>query len=83
MPFLFGTAITIFLLFAFDLQIRLFTGTSEWFFVFQQVLEELFLFTKLIKTSFGELENFAKRDIVNDKIGGCELPLDVWLEFFW
>ena len=83
MPFLFGMAITIFLLFAFDLQIRLFAGTSEWFFVFQQVLEELFLFTELVKTSFGKLENFTKRYIVNDKIGGGELPLDVWLEFFW
>ena len=83
MPFLFGTAITILLLFAFDLQIRFLASTFEWFFVLQQFLEKLFLLTKFIKASLGKLEDFAKRDIVNDKIGGDELPLDVGLEFFW
>ena len=83
MPFLFGTAITGFLLFTFDLQIRFLARTFEWFFVFQQFFEKLFLLTKLIKASFGKLKDFAKRDVVNDKIGGGELPLDVWLEFFW
>ena len=83
MRFLFGTVITILLLFAFDLQIRFLASTFEWFFVFQQFFEKLFLLTKLIKASFGKLKDFAKRDVVNDKIGGGELPLDVWLEFFW
>ena len=82
MPFLFGTAITILLLFAFDLQIRFLASTFEWFFVFQQFFEKLFLLTKLIKASFGKLKDFAKRDVVNDKIRGNELPLDVRLEFF-
>ena len=79
MSFLLGTAITILLLFAFDLQIRFLTITFERFFVFQQFFEKLFLLTKLIKASFGKLKDFAKRDVVNDKIRGSELPLDVRL----
>ena len=83
MSFLFGTAITIFLLFTFDLQIRFLASTFEWFFIFQQFFEKLFLFTKLVKASLSKLEDFAKRDVVDNKIRGGELPLDVWLEFFW
>ena len=83
MPFLFRTAITILLLLAFDLQVRLFAGSPEWFFVFQQFFEKLLLFAEFIETSFRKLEDFAKRDVVKGKIGGCELSLDVGLEFIW
>ena len=83
MPFLFKTAITILLLFAFDLQIRLFASTPEWFFIFQQFFEKLFLLAKFVKTGFGKLKDFSKRDVVKNKIGCRELLLYVWLEFVW
>ena len=67
MPFLLRTAITILFLLTFDLQIRLFTSTPEWFFIFQQFFEKLFLLAKFVKTGFGKLEDFAKRDVV----AGC------------
>ena len=83
MHFLLRTASTILFLFAFDLQVRLFAGTPKWFFILQQFLEKLFLLAKFVKTCFGNLENFAKRDVVKDEIGGGELALYVWLELFW
>ena len=67
MSFLLRTAITIFFLLTFDMQIRLFASTSEWFFIFQQFFEKLLLFAEFIETSFGKLEDFAKRDVV----AGC------------
>ena len=82
MPFLLRTAITILFLFAFDLQIGLFAGTPERFVISQQVFEKLFLLAKFVKACFGNLEDFAKRDVVKDEIGGGELPLYIGLEFF-
>ena len=64
MPFFLLTAIAILFLVAFDLQIGLFASTSERFFVFQQFFEKLFLLAKFVKTSFGKLKDFAKRDVV-------------------
>ena len=83
MSFLLRTAITILFLFGFDLQVGLFAGTPEWFFIFQQFFEKLFLLAKFVKACLGNLEDFAKRDGVKDEIGCGELPLYVRLELFW
>ena len=75
------TAVTVFFIFAFDLQVWFLTGASERLFVFDLFFEELFLLTKFFQTSLSHLKDFSQRDVVKVKVVHCKLSLDFWLQF--
>ena len=81
MPFPWMTAVTIFFIFVFDLQVWFLTGASERLFVFDQFFEELFLLTKFFQASFSYLKDFSQGDVVKVKVVHCKLSLDFWLQF--